>query len=108
MLFCPKDDANPPDGIQWNGKVGFQVFAKTGYENIHASPQEIIIFPPEVLQYLFPFHDLVFMFHEVFEEFSFLKGHLVLLFKARQSQFIEPEFEASYTGRLGPNPAWAM
>ncbi len=40
--------SHPMDGLQVDLRVRFKVFSELGDEYVHASAQEIIVFPPDV------------------------------------------------------------
>src|SRR6185437_5615437 len=59
-------------GLQINVRIGLEVFAELGDEHVHAPAQEVVVFAPNVEQYLLPFQNAVGVFAKEFQEIGFL------------------------------------
>src|SRR6185312_9253303 len=72
LLRRVESESNAMDGLQINVRIGLKVFSKLGDEHVHAPAQEVVVFAPNVEQYLLPFQNAVGVFAKEFQEIGFL------------------------------------
>lgn len=71
LLRRVEPESNAMDGLQVDMRIGLEVFAEFGDENIHTASQEIVVLAPNVEQYLLSFENAVGMFAKEFQEIGF-------------------------------------
>ena len=79
LLRRVETESDAVDRLEVDLRIGFKVFAEFGDEHIHASPQEIVVFAPDIEQDLLSLEDTVGMLAKEFQQIGFFLGQIEYL-----------------------------
>src|SRR5580700_7889728 len=73
---CIEAETDAVDGFQVDLGICFEVLSQLCDKYVHTSAQEIVVFTPDIEQYLFPFEDAVGMLAKEFQQVRLFLGEV--------------------------------